>query len=52
MKWYTVCLCFNYGECLQRTSELAKKNNAVDYIVEPVGVGYSLLLAYRGQILL
>lgn len=50
LKEYIVCLCFGKEKCEAITSEIAKRNNAVDYIVEPVIAPYSMQLAYRGKI--
>ena len=52
MKYYTVCLCYDYHKCKETTELLAKKNNAVDYIVETVGVNDSPIVGYRGKIVL
>ena len=55
-KKYTVCLCFGYEKCEAITSEIAKRNNAVDYIVEPViarrDVIFGDTLGYRGKIIM
>lgn len=47
---YTVCLCFGKDDCEERTEEIAHKNNAVNWFVEPVIAPLSLQLAYRGKI--
>ena len=50
LKEYTVCLCFGREKCEAITSEIAKRNNAVDYIVEPVIAPYAYEFGYRGKI--
>ena len=50
-KSYTVCLTFDYEKCKAVTSELAKRNDAIDYVIEPVAVKPSLQFAYRGRII-
>lgn len=50
-KSYTVCLTFDHEKCKADTAAIAKRNNAIDYIVEPVGVLHTLQLAYRGRII-
>lgn len=47
---YIVCLCFGEDHCKETTREIAKKNNAVDWFVEPVIAPLSRQLAYRGKI--
>ncbi len=49
-KEYTVCLCFGREKCEAITSAIAKRNYAVDYIVEPVVAPYCPYHAYRGKI--
>lgn len=51
LKEYTVCLCFGKEKCEAITAEIAKRNNAIDYIVEPVVAPMSTNLAYRGKII-
>lgn len=48
---YTVCLTFDYEKCKADTAAIAKRNNAVDYVVEPVAVMHTRQLAYRGRII-
>lgn len=50
-KSYTVRLTFDHEKCKADTAEIAKRNNAIDYIVEPVGVLHTLQPAYRGRII-
>ena len=49
-KQYVICLCFGEEHCKEVTEEIAKRNNAVDWSVEPVVAPLSLQLAYRGTI--
>lgn len=49
-KQYTVCLCFGREHCLETTEEIAKKNNAIDWFIEPVVAPLTSQLAYRGTI--
>lgn len=49
-KQYTVCLCFGREHCLETTEEIAKKNNAIDWFIEPVFAPLTSQLAYRGTI--
>lgn len=49
-KEYIVCLCFGREKCETITSEIAKRNNAIDYIVEPVIAPMCFEFAYRGKI--
>lgn len=51
LKQYTVCLCFGREKCDAITSEIAKRNNAIDYIVEPVIALHTREFAYRGKII-
>ena len=51
LKQYTVCLTFNREQCEADTAEIAKRNNAVDYVIEPVVARPSLNFAYRGSII-
>ena len=60
-KWCVVCLCFGREKCEEETAEIAKRNNATEYVVDPVRAGTPLpswlhrnqpfLTAYRGSIL-
>lgn len=36
LKEYTICLCFGREKCEQTTEEIAKRNNAIDWFIEPV----------------
>ena len=49
-KQYTVCLCFGREHCEEVTQEIAKKNKAVEWFVEPVSAPFSQVPAYRGTI--
>ena len=49
-KEFTVCLCFGIDHCKEVTEEIAKRNNATDWFVEPVAAPLSYTLAYRGKI--
>lgn len=51
LKKYTVCLTFNREQCEADTAEIAKRNNAVDYIIESVMIMHTLQFAYRGSII-
>ena len=51
LKQYIVCLCFGREECEETTSKIAKKNNAIDWFVEPVYAPLTLQPAYRGTII-
>lgn len=51
LKQYTVCLTFDHEKCEADTAAIAKRNNAIDYVVEPVAVMHTLQLAYRGRII-
>jgi hypothetical protein len=50
---YTVCLTFDPEKCKAVTSELAKRNNAIDYVIESVTTGdwMHFQVAYRGRII-
>lgn len=48
---YIVCLTFDYEKCKADTAAIAKRNNAIDYVVEPVAVMHTQQLAYRGRII-
>lgn len=50
-KNYTVCLCFGREHCEETTKEIAKKNNAKEWYVEPVYAPLTNQLAYRGTII-
>ena len=50
LKQYIVCLCFGRDHCKEVTSEIAKKNNAIDWFIEPVYAPLTEQLAYRGTI--
>ena len=50
-KKYIVSLCFGEEHCKEVTEEIAKRNNAVDWFVEPVVAPLSHQLAYRGTII-
>lgn len=49
-KNYVVCLCFRLEHCKETTSEIAKRNNAVDWFVDPVFAPLTNQIAYRGTI--
>lgn len=49
-KQYIVCLCFGEEHCKETTEEIAKKNNATDWYIEPVFAPLTNQLAYRGTI--
>lgn len=49
-KQYVVCLCFEESNCKETTKEIAVRNNAIDWFVEPVYAPLTSLLAYRGTI--
>lgn len=51
LKKYIVCLTFNREQCEADTAEIAKRNNAINYIIEPVTVMHTLQFAYRGSII-
>lgn len=48
---YTVCLTFDREKCEECTATIAKRNNAIDYVVEPVGAPMAMMPAYRGSII-
>ena len=50
MKYYTVCLCYDYNNCMETTERLCSKNKASGYVVEAVGARYSPVPGYRGRI--
>lgn len=50
IKNHTVCLCFSKDDCEERTREIAKRNNAIDWYVEPVFAPLTNQVAYRGTI--
>ena len=60
-KWFVVCLCFDRAQCEADTAEIAKRNNATEYVIEPVRAGtpfpswlnrnQPFVIAYRGSIL-
>ena len=54
-KEYTVCLCFGEKHCGEQTEAIAKRNNALDWFVEPViarrDVIFGDTIAYRGKII-
>ena len=61
LKEYVLCLCFGFERCKTQTEEIAKRNNAVDWLVEPVfappvhGISYGPIvqqIAYRGKIVI
>lgn len=56
MKWYVVCLCFGQEKCEKETAEIAKRNNAISYVVEPVAAGnpshHVRQIAFKGSIFL
>ena len=49
-KNYIVSLCCGREHCEEVTSEIAKRNNAIDWFIEPVIAPLSRQLAYRGMI--
>lgn len=49
-KEYTVCLCFGKEHCEETTREIAQKNNATNWFIEPVEAPLSYTQAYRGKI--
>lgn len=48
---YTVYLTFDHEKCKADTAEIAKRNNAIDYVIEPIAVMHTSQLAYRGSII-
>ena len=52
MKYYTVCLCYDYSSCKETTERLCKKSKASGYTVEAVGARCSMVPGYRGRIYL
>lgn len=61
LKEYIICLCFGLNHCEEVTKEIAKRNNAVDWLVEPVfappvhDISYGPIvqqIAYRGKIVI
>ena len=50
-KSYIVCLCFGREHCEEQTKEIAEKNNAVDWHVDPVETPLTRQIAYRGTII-
>ena len=50
LKSYIVCLCFGREHCEEQTKEIAERNNAVDWYVDPVEAPLTNQLAYRGTI--
>ena len=51
LKQHIVCLCLGKEHCEETTEEIAKRNNANDWFVEPVYAPLSSQLAYRGTII-
>lgn len=49
-KNYLVCLCFSRDDCEERTKEIAKRNNAVDWYIDAVLSPLKTQWAYRGFI--
>ena len=49
-KQYVVCMCFGEDHCKETTEEIAKRNNAIDWFVEPVYAPMTSQIAYRGTI--
>ena len=58
-KNYIICLCFSEDHCRETTKEIAKRNNAIDWFIEPVFappihyISYGPIrqqIAYRGTI--
>ena len=50
-KEYTVSLCFGREHCEEVTKEIAKRNEAIDWFIEPVYAPLTNQLAYRGKII-
>jgi hypothetical protein len=52
LKRYLVCLTSNREQCEVDTAEIAKRNNAVDYVVDAeFGIFPMRQIAYRGFII-
>ena len=51
-QYYTVCLCFGREKCEIQTAEIAKRNNADSYIIEPVGASQPFNIACKGPTLI
>ena len=49
-KQYIVCFGFDKKCCEETTKEIAKRNNAIDWFIEPVYAPLTNQLAYRGTI--
>lgn len=49
-KQYTVCLCFGREHCSETTQEIAKRNNAIEWFIEPVYAPLTNEIAYKGII--
>lgn len=49
---HIVCLCFGEDHCKETTMEIAKRNNAIDWFVDPVRAPITAEIAYRGTIVL
>lgn len=49
---HIVCLCFGEDHCKETTMEIAKRNNAIDWFVDPVRAPITSEIAYRGTIVL
>ena len=49
-KQHIVCMCFEEADCEETTKEIAKKNNAKGWFVEPVFAPITSQIAYRGVI--
>lgn len=47
-----VCLCIGEDLCREQTAEIAKRNHASKWFVEPVYAPLSEQLTYKGSILL
>ena len=48
----TVCLCAEEIDCQETTEDIAKKNNATDWFIEPVYAPITSQLAYKGTIVM
>lgn len=49
---HVVCLCFGRDKCTEQTKELAERNHAFGYEVDPVDAPHSYQPAYRGTLLM
>lgn len=49
-KNHVVCFSFNKECCEEDTKEIAKRNNAIDWFIDPVFAPLTNQLAYRGTI--